>query len=195
MKNFAELESSFNKAHPDNRGFPKRKNNFLEITKKKALVNSLSKTQVLGKTKAELGQRSVDNLEEVRRTIAKNSKKFPTKGSSRHSPSRPSTTKPIRENWNTGNHTSALELRVMDAERLNTMNTTWSNFSAEKTPRQTRPATSISSVDIPEKETYITTGQFITKFVINRLKSTKQKISEAMELENHESPKKSGRER
>jgi hypothetical protein len=124
MKDFSELESSFNKARPDNRYFPKRKNNFLEITKKKALVNSLSKTQIPGQTKAELGQRSVDNLEEVRRSIAKNAKKFPIKGSIRCSPSRPSTTKPIRENWNIINHTSALEFGDMDAERLKTMNTT-----------------------------------------------------------------------
>lgn len=72
MKYFAELESSFNKAQPDSRYFPKRKNNFLEITKKKALVNSLSKTQIPGQTKAELGKRSIYNLEEVRRTIEKN---------------------------------------------------------------------------------------------------------------------------
>jgi hypothetical protein len=124
MKDFAELESSFNKAQPDSSYFPKRKNNFLEITKKKALVNSPSKTQIPGQTKAELGKRSLDNLEEVRRTIAKNAKKIPTKGSIRCSPSRPSTTRPIRENWNTINHTSALELGDMNAERLKTMNTT-----------------------------------------------------------------------
>jgi hypothetical protein len=141
MKDFAELESSFIKAQPDSSYFPKRKNNFLEITKKKALVNFLSKTQIQGQDIAELGKRLVDNLQKVRRTIAKNAKKFLTKGSIRCFPSRPSTTKPIRENWNTINHTSALELGAMNAERLKTMNTTWSNFSAEKTQPQTRLAT------------------------------------------------------